>query len=156
MMNSEPDPINPPQAGSGPQLSAEAMRAMTLVGIDWGARRIGFAVKPAGQDWALPSEVVEVRGESEAVATVRRRIEETGAEGVIVGLPLHPDPTQSRRIRRFCRKVREPMRGVRWFFVDERFTTQTADSISISKASKRPTDDLAASLILETFIQSCR
>ncbi len=61
------------------------------------------------------------------------------------------------RVRRFCRRAREGTAGVRWFFVDESLTSREADSISVDKGSRRrPTDDLAAKLILETFVQQCR
>ena len=135
--------------------------AETLLGVDWGSRRIGLAIKPAGQDWALPKAVLTPPNEHEAVNQLRSAITESGATGVVVGLPEHPDPTQCQVIKRFCRKVRRPLRGVRWFFVDERLTTEAADSISIDrpvpskKPGKRPTDDLAAALILETFLQTC-
>ena len=35
-------------------------------------------------------------------------------------------------------------------------TTEQADSLSLDRPGQKPTDDLAAVLILETFIQSCR
>jgi putative Holliday junction resolvase len=128
---------------------------MALLGIDWGRRRIGVAVKPAGQDWALPRAVLTAAGEPEAIEALVRAVEETAAQGVVAGLPCHDDPEMAQAVRRFCRKARGRTRGVRWFFVDETLTTQGADSISLDRPSRRATDDLAAKLILETFLQSC-
>ncbi len=129
---------------------------MVLLGIDWGARRIGLAFKPAGQDWALPRGVLECAGDEDAIAGLRKTIAESGAQGVVVGLPLNQDPAMAQRVKRFCRRARAGTAGVRWFFVDESLTSQEADSISLDRGHRRPTDDLAAKLIVETFIQQCR
>jgi putative holliday junction resolvase len=142
---------SPPPARPG---RAEIV-AWTLLGIDWGRRRIGLAIKPAGLDWALARGVLEPADEAAAIAALHELIRSETAQGVVVGLPLHPDPTQADEIRRFCRRARRATRGVRWFFVDERLTSQAADSISLDSPSRRPTDDLAAVAILETFLQSC-
>ena len=139
-----------------PPLSRADMTAMTILGMDWGARRIGLAIKPAGQDWALPSRVMHVRDETSAIQAVREAIGAGGVQAVVTGLPLHEDPAQAAQVRRFCRKAREQVKGVRWFFADESLTTQQADTLSLDRPSHKPTDDLAASLILETFIRSCR
>lgn len=128
---------------------------MTLLGVDWGRRRIGLAIKPAGQDWPLPQATLVTANETQALAALREAIQRAGAEGVVVGLPLHPDSAQAREIRRFCRKARAETRGVRWFFVDEAFTTQAADELNRAAPGRRPTDDLAATLILATFIARC-
>jgi putative Holliday junction resolvase len=151
----KPAPDVNPAAGSPSRPARAEVVAMTLLGIDYGRRRIGLAVKPAGQDWVLPRQVLRVADEAEALAGVARAVAETGAQGVVVGLPWHDDPSMVREVRRFCRKARCRTAGVRWFFVDEALTTQAADSISLDSPSRRPTDDLAATLILETFLQSC-
>jgi putative Holliday junction resolvase len=126
----------------------------TLLGVDWGRRRIGLAIKSAGVALAVPLDVLEPKDEAEAIDGLRRAIASTRAAAVVVGLPVHPDATQAREIRRFCRKARRGVRGARWFFVDERLTTQEAASISLDGARRRPSDDLAALLILETFLQT--
>lgn len=151
----EQSPQRSAGAASPPKPTRPEAIAMGLLGIDWGGRRIGMAVKPAGQDWALPRAVLTVAGEAEAIEGVARAIAETGAQGIVVGLPEHQDPEMGRQVRRFCRKAREKTSGVRWFFIDETLTTQAADSISLESPSRRATDDLAAQLILETFLQSC-
>ena len=128
--------------------------ALTLVAIDYGERRIGVALKLAGQTLILPRQVLIVASEQEAVESVRKILGETAAQGVVVGLPIHDDPEQARRVKRFCRRTREGQTGVRWFFEDESLTSQEAASISLEKAPRRPQDDLAAALILESFLNS--
>ena len=72
-----------------PDLTIKEVVALTLLGIDWGERRMGVAIKPAGQDWPIPKEILHVRGEDEAVAALRRVIAASGAGAVVVGLPIH-------------------------------------------------------------------
>ncbi len=134
-------------------LATEEMRSMAILGMDWGARRIGFAVKPAGMDYVLPRGVVMVGNEQEAVRVVRAVIEEAAAGAIVVGIPLYRDPAQAQIIRRFCRRTRCGIRGTRWFFTDEYLTTQAADSMSRNSLAGKETDDLAAKLILESWLQ---
>lgn len=138
-----------------PRITRPQALEMTLLGIDWGAARIGLALKPAGGDLVIPRGVLEPRDEGDAVEAVRRVIAETAAQGVVVGLPLHADDTSARAVRRFARKTREGMRGVRWFFVDERLTSQAAEAMTLEPARRRPADDVAALLIMRTFLESC-
>lgn len=152
--NTSPTDLSAPE-GPGRPTRAEAM-ALTILGMDWGRRRIGLAIKPAGQDWPVPQATRVVAHEGQALTVVREAVARSQAQAVVVGLPLHDDPTQAHEIKRFCRKARQGMSGVRWFFVDETLTTQAADSLSLARPSRRPTDDLAAKLILESFLQTCR
>ena len=135
------------------ELAPEEMRSMTILGMDWGARRIGFAVKPAGMDYVLPRGVVMVENEQEAIRVVRAVIGEATAGAIVVGIPLHQDLAQAQIIRRFCRKTRCGIRGIRWFFTDEYLTTQAADSMSRNSPAGKETDDLAAKLILESWLE---
>lgn len=129
---------------------------MALLGVDWGERRIGLAFKPAGQDWALPRAVLQVKDEQNAIEALRKTISEAGAQAIVVGLPINQDPAMAQRVKRFCRRVREGMTGVRWFFIDETLTSQEAESINSLARERGPSDDLAAKLIVETFMQQCR
>ena len=129
---------------------------MRLLGIDWGARRIGLAIKPAGQDWALPRGVLYVADEGAAADALRGALAaDTSVDGVVIGLPLHADPRQANAIRRSCRRARSGMRGIRWFFTDEALTTRAAESRALESGGGAA-DDLAAQIILETFIAQCR
>jgi putative Holliday junction resolvase len=129
--------------------------ALTLLGVDWGTRRIGLAIKPRGQGWPLPREVLTVRDEADAIARLRGAIADAEADGVVVGLPEYGDPRMTEAVRRFCRKARRGMQGVRWFFVDETLTSQAAEALDAASSGRRRSDDLAAALILKTFMQAC-
>ncbi len=143
-----------PVEGSQDAASIEKIR---ILAIDHGEKRIGLAFKPEASSMALPIGVLEVRAESSAIETIRREISERGARIVVVGLPVHPDGRQAQRIKRFTRKLRKGVSGVRWRFVDESFTSEAADA-RLREAdlggANSPNDAIAACLILESFIQS--
>ena len=74
---------------------------------------------------------------------------------MIVGLPLNDDPTQAKKVRRFVRKLRQPVRGVRWRFVDETLSTFAArDKFQTAglKVARSVVDASAAAVILETYL----
>lgn len=145
-----------------PETWAARLHDQTVLAIDYGLRRIGLAVKPAGADQALPLGIVPGEPTLRAVEAIRAVIADRAVTCVVTGLPLHDDPTQLRLTKKFVRKLREEVRGVRWRFADESHTTgeahhrrQEADlSGRAARGRARPIDDRAAALILESFLNS--
>lgn len=133
-----------------------------VLGLDYGLRRIGMAIKPAGQRQALPLRVIEAEPPARAMEAIHDLLRERGVSAVVVGLPFDSDPHQARLTRKFVRKLREGVRGVRWHFVDESDTTAEAHELRMEagvsargrKGRSRPVDDRAAAVILESFLSS--
>lgn len=138
-------------------LDAASIEKVCVLAIDHGEKRIGLAFKPESSSMVLPIGIVEVGAESPAIETIRREIAERDARIVVVGLPIHPDGRQARRVKRFTRKLRKGVSGVRWRFVDESFTSEGAEArlreADLAGAGA-PNDAIAACLILESFLQS--
>lgn len=133
------------------------LRGLTILAIDHGEKRIGLAIKPEGQIMALPLDVVAGEPLQTALATLRSVIEQRAVRIVVIGLPLDERPEQARKVKRFARKLREGVKGVRWRFVDESLTTFEArgdEGRPGRRKDRQPVDDRAAALILETFLQS--
>lgn len=139
-----------------PKLTPEFLKEISILAVDHGERRIGLAIKPEGSQAVLPLSVIEGRPEDAAMEAIRRIIEERGVGIVVVGLPVHPDGSQAQRVKRFTRRLRKGVRGVRWRFTDESLTTVAAEDLgaAVGGKKKKPTDDAAAALILETFLKS--
>src|SRR5439155_14363676 len=100
--------------------------AVRVVGLDLGARRIGVAVSDPTGTLASPYEVVE--RSSRVYEDIRRIVEETGAERVVVGLPLSLDG-RSGAAADAATEEAEALRAVLPVPVelyDERLTTVTA------------------------------
>lgn len=131
--------------------------------IDLGARRIGVAVSGGGGTMAFPRETILRTGdraaEHRAIATV---VEESGADVVVVGLPLSLDGTRGPAARQVVEEAealgRELAgRGVRLETFDERFTTVTADAALVAAGKRSPerrrsVDSAAATVLLEAWL----
>lgn len=61
---------------------------MRILAVDWGERRVGLAVSDPGGVIATPLPTLTVRGREDAAARVAAIAGETGAEHIVVGLPL--------------------------------------------------------------------
>jgi len=130
---------------------------LTVLCLDMGEARIGVAIKPANQSMALPLDVISAAREDEAFERIRRMIGERDVRVVVVGLPVHDDPTQANKIKKTVRRLRTGVRGVRWRFHDETLTSSAAAEVGVELGegrSARPDDDRAAALILENFLLS--
>ena len=62
---------------------------MRILAVDWGRRRIGLAVSDPTGVIATALPTLTVGGRVEAIRRVAAVARETGAERVVVGLPLH-------------------------------------------------------------------
>ncbi len=106
------------------------MPVSVLLGIDLGDRRIGVAAGDSESGVVTPLLTLR-RGTPERDATAIGRIcDERGASGLVVGLPLHGDGSeseQSERTRAWVASVR-PFLAQPLSFRDERFTSQAAEA----------------------------
>ena len=67
-----------------------------IVGIDWGQRRIGVAVSDASRQFVFVRDVITMpRGAVNHADIVARLATEEGACGIVVGLPVRNDGTDS-------------------------------------------------------------
>jgi putative Holliday junction resolvase len=132
------------------------------IALDLGSRRIGVALSDSGGTVATPYETVQRSGDR---ARDHRRVaalaEETGAEVVVVGLPLSLDGKVGPAARAILDEVGElrvalPVEVVTW---DERLSTVEAErSLRAMKVRKgdrrRVVDRLAATVILQSWLDA--
>ena len=131
-----------------------------LVGLDVGTRTIGIAICDAGWHFAGPSETIRRTKFTQDLATLRRIIENEHARGLVVGLPLNMDGTDSPRtqsVRAFARNLAPlELPILLW---DERWSTQAVEramieaDVSRSKRAEK-VDALAAAHILQGAIDA--
>ena len=79
-----------------------------LLGLDVGTRTIGVAICDAGWHFAGPSETVRRTKFTKDLASLRRIIEQEQALGLVIGLPLSMDGSDSPRtqsVRAFARNL---------------------------------------------------
>ncbi len=131
---------------------------MKVVALDYGEKRIGVAVAQTEVGVALPATVLP--NEIEKVVAWLR---ESGAERVVVGMPLHLWGAKSERaeqVEQFIDALRARL-NVPVEVVDERFSTQEAERRLLATETRRAkrkqvVDAVAAAILLETYLMRLR
>lgn len=131
--------------------------ATRVLAIDYGERRIGFAISDPTRTIASPAGYILRRaGKRPPVAELVRRITELDAGEVVMGLPLdgNGDETpRSREVRSIADKIVERT-GLRVRLVDERYTTASAlrtirEMGESTYGRKGDVDAMAATILLQ-------
>jgi putative Holliday junction resolvase len=129
-----------------------------LLGLDVGTKTIGTALCDAGWSYASPAELIRRTKFTADKATLAALATAQSVKGVVVGLPLNLDGTDSPRTqstRAFARNIADL--GLPILLWDERWSTQAverqmiAEDLSRAKRAER-VDKLAASYILQGAI----
>ncbi len=132
---------------------------MVILALDVGQIRIGVAVSDPTELLASPRGVVRRRSAAQAIAEIERAVRETGAELVVVGLPISLDGqphSQALTVQAFGRKLASRLR-VPIVYQDERLSTVAAAE-SLRAAGVRPDrikeriDAAAAAIILQEYL----
>ena len=134
-----------------------------LLGIDFGTVRIGIAICDENQSIASPLEVYTRRNEKLDAEFFIKLVNETGASGWVIGLPIHMSGDESeksseaREFGQWLQSVTEL--PVAW--IDERYSTAMAREILnagnlSAKQRKARLDKIAAQAILASYLESDR
>ena len=131
-----------------------------LIGLDVGTRTIGTAYCDAG--WTIATAADQLRRTRFAadLARLRALVEDQRVKGIVVGLPLNLDGSESARtqsVRAFARNL-EPL-GLPILLWDERWSTQAVTRTLIDADASRArraelVDKLAAAYILQGAIDA--
>jgi len=142
------------------EFAAELPKGGKLLGLDVGTKTIGVAICDSGWHFAGPSETIRRSKFTQDLAALRRIIEHERALGLIVGLPLSMDGSDSARtqsVRTFARNLASiDLPILLW---DERWSTQAVEramiEADVSRAKRaEKVDALAAAHILQGAIDA--
>ena len=131
--------------------------SQTLLGFDYGTKRIGVAV---GQDitrTVTPLTTLYCSNETPDWQAISKLIQEWKPDKLVVGLPLHLDGTTQSltdRAQRFGNQLKGRY-NLPVEMVDERLTSHEAETelaTRKSKTAKADIDALAAALILQSWL----
>ncbi|HEX7849351.1 MAG TPA: Holliday junction resolvase RuvX [Sphingomonas sp.] len=129
-----------------------------LLGLDVGTKTIGTALCDAGWSFASPAELIRRTKFTMDKAALATLATAQSVKGIVVGLPLNLDGTDSPRTqstRAFARNIADL--GLPILLWDERWSTQAverqmiAEDLSRAKRAER-VDKLAANYILQGAI----
>ena len=127
-----------------------------VLGLDHGTRRVGAALSDALRITAQPLEVI---ARVKAVPRVAEIVTEYGVTEIVVGLPTSLQGVEgppALAARQFGDEIRV-ITGIAVSYVDERFTTVTAEKVMLQGGAKRKVrreslDKVAAAIILQAFL----
>ena len=142
------------------EFAAALPDAGKLVGLDVGTKTIGIALCDAGWHFAGPSETIRRTKFTQDLAKLGQIIEHEHARGLVVGLPLSMDGSDSPRtqsVRAFARNL-APL-DLPILLWDERWSTQAVEramiEADVSRAKRaEKVDVLAAAHILQGAIDA--
>ena len=125
---------------------------MRWLGVDAGEARVGIAISDPDGRYSLPLEVVPA---SAACPAIRAIVEREQIDGIVLGIARHRSGEEgeaaemARRLGRRLSKLGVPVE-----YEDETLTSQGAAwaSQTAGRLPGAPVDDIAASLILQQFL----
>ncbi len=120
----------------------------TVIGFDFGLKRIGVAVGNTLLRQAQPLSIIEAATNDAKFAAIASLLKEWQPEKVVIGLPLHPDGAEHEmtvRCRRFAHQI-QGRYGIAAILVDERYT-----SAVLQQQRGQHVDSAAAALILQQY-----
>ncbi|MCU0288870.1 MAG: Holliday junction resolvase RuvX [Acidobacteria bacterium] len=131
--------------------------------IDFGMKRMGFAVGNIILKTATPLPPLTRQNEQQDIAYIKKLIDEYDIVKIIIGYPLNMDGTKSDfsvRVEEFARLIREHF-AIEIDFVDERLTSFEAEEMLKEfqqdyKKRKKILDSISALVILRSYMEKMR
>ena len=131
-----------------------------LIGLDVGTKTIGTALCDAGWSFASPADLIRRTKFTADKAAIETMIMAQSVHGIVIGLPLNLDGSESPRTqstRAFARNI--AVLGLPILLWDERWSTQAVEramvaaDMSRAKRAER-VDNAAAAYILQGAIDA--
>ena len=128
----------------------------TLLGFDYGRKRIGVAVGQRLTQSASALTTVRARDGKPDWPVIGQLIEEWKPDALVVGIPYHMDGSEqdmTRAARRFCRQL-EGRYGLPVHETDERLSSYVVElNQPLNRHGDQDIDSQAARLILQDWLQ---
>lgn len=134
-----------------------------VIGVDYGARRIGVSVSDPASRIAMALDTIEVIGMAQAVTELLAITERYDAREIVVGLPINMDGAESAMAKTVLEFVAtlQAQTDIQVKTWDERLTSAaaqravTAMGLSL-KGNKKQLDRIAATLLLQSYLERQR
>ena len=131
-----------------------------IIAIDYGQKRVGFAVTDELRICANALDTVHV---TQAFDYLKNYVEKEKVDVIVIGEPRKLDNTPSdstRFIEPFVNRVKKAFPAIQIVRVDERFTSRIAFQTMIDAGLKKKerqnkalVDKISATIILQTYLQ---
>ncbi len=131
------------------------------MGIDYGSRRTGIAVSDPLKIIAQPLQTVDT---AVLHTFLTQYLKTESVEAFVVGMPTNlkgQDTHATQPVKQFIEALKSAFPQIPVFTIDERFTSSEAQNALINsglgkqkRSEKGLLDSMAASIILQTYMQS--
>lgn len=138
---------------------------MTIIALDYGAKKVGVAVSDQAEHMALPVTTLRYETREVLLSELKKIFEQYGVNNVIVGVPVSLSAKKNepmiREVDLENKQMQEVLSFVDWLKAnidipvaveDERLSTKFANSLMKDLVNKGPDDAVAAMLILQTYL----
>ncbi len=126
----------------------------SILGIDYGEKRIGIAISDETNSIAFPYKILTINSRDEALKQVSEIIKQNNINLVIIGLPLgiESKPTQmSAKVIDFANELKE-LTQVDYKTWDETLTSEMVKNNKYIHVKKGQIDSKAAQIILQEYL----
>ncbi|MCX6580960.1 MAG: Holliday junction resolvase RuvX [Candidatus Aminicenantes bacterium] len=134
---------------------------MKILAIDFGMKRMGFAVGNTDPRTAAPIAPLVRQNEQQDTMYIQNLLDEYDIAKIIIGYPLNMDGSKSDvtlQVENFARQIKERF-AIESEFVDERLTSFEAEEMLKEfqpdyKKRKKVLDSVSALVILRSYLES--
>lgn len=121
------------------------------LGIDWGEKRIGLALAEGETKLALPYKTVD------NLQKILQIIIDEEVNFIILGYPrkMNGDPANNPKWLDFVNQLEKQV-DCPLVFLDERLSSLAADALNKKSKAKAGRDEIAATLILQNYLDGAR
>ena len=134
---------------------------MKILAIDFGKKRMGFALGDTTINTATPLEQINRKSQEQDINYIRDLIAEYDIDKIVTGYPLNMDGTKSKisaEVETFSKTLQERIK-IPVDFMDERLTSFEAEELLKNhkpdyKKRKKIIDSISALIILRSYMES--
>ena len=134
---------------------------MNILSIDYGDKRIGFAIGDSERKIPNPLQVIQNNSIPNIIDEIKKIVISYDVEKIVIGIPLNEDSTignQSYKVKDFSLIIKKEL-NIDVVGVDERFSSVDAEKMLLEqdlsrKKRKKIIDALAASIILQRYFEN--
>ena len=138
---------------------------MKLLAVDFGMKRMGFAVGNSIIRTAAPIDPIVRKDDTQDIRYIEHLVDEYDISRVLIGYPLNMDGTKSGitlKVEAFAEKLKEKIPGnIAVEFVDERLSSFEAEEMLKShqqdyKKRKKVLDSISAMVLLRSYFDQSK
>jgi putative holliday junction resolvase len=136
---------------------------MKVLAVDFGMKRIGFAVGSVLIKTAVPIEPIMRKNSKQVIQYIKQLVDEYEIERIVMGYPLNMDGSKAKmteHVENFTRRLRRAVGlGIQIDFVDERLSSFEAEEELKSiqpdfKKRKKIIDSMSALVLLRRYMET--